>query len=504
MNYRFKMVIAEDEPAILRGICKAIREIDEMIDIVAAVTDGMEAYNKIMEESPDIVISDIKMPVMDGLEVLEKITAAQIKTKFILLTGYEKFEYARKALQYGAVNYLLKPINLQKLRCELTELEIQILRERKKTIAEAVHAYYMKDQIPDCTLIKKNTGFLIIDCIYGCLGRSGFDEFHISSQLVKPLDEKIILELEEQYGVFVCQENGFYQNEMVFIVVMPDPRDYTEELVKNIYKKLLDHHIFLSVGYSDYLTEFSAIPLLLNHIRINLSTLIVFQKNQLISILREGEAGEIKVSGKMREICEAISVTMTKTELKNLIKGICDFWYDNQATQLMLMEDIKYLFHMILKKVPSMPEAMIEVSEILFYAYNYDDLYQLLFDELNRILFKIYKKSKEDNSLPKLVREYLDKHFTEQIEYGELDKVFGYNVRYISSVFKDAYGMSPSKYVIDCKIKLAKKILLENKGVLLKEVSHIVGYEDALYFSRVFHSNTGMSPSQFIKQNGGQ
>lgn len=504
MNYRFKMVVAEDEPAILRGICKSIKKIDETIDIVAAVTDGLEAYHKIMEERPDIVISDIKMPVMDGLEVLEKLTEAHIKTKFILLTGYEKFEYARKALQYGAVNYLLKPINLQKLRSEILELEILILRERKKAIEAAVHAYYQRDQVPADTLTQKGAGFLILDCIYGCLGRSGFDEFHISSQLVKTLEEGIISELEEQYGVCICQENGFYQNEMVFVIVMSEPGKPVEALVKNIYERLLDDHIFLSVGYSEYLTDFSAIPLLLNQLRVNLSTMIVFQKNQLLSIQKEAAAGEIKVSGAMKKACDAVSVTMAKRELEHLIKNICDFWRGSQATQLMLMEDIKYLFHIILKKMPDMPETMIEISEILFYAYDYDDLYQLLFDELNRLLFKTYERSREENPLPKRVREYLDKHFTEQIEYGELDKVFGYNVRYIGSVFKDAYGVSPSKYVIDCKMKLAKKILLENKGILLKEVSRIVGYDDALYFSRVFHGNTGMSPSQFIKQNGEQ
>lgn len=97
------------------------------------------------------------------------------------------------------------------------------------------------------------------------------------------------------------------------------------------------------------------------------------------------------------------------------------------------------------------------------------------------------------------MRNYLDKNFTQQITTKSFQDIFGYNEKYISTLFKSEFGISPSKYISELRLKMAKTLMQNNPDILTKDVAEMVGFSDAFYFSRVFKSHEGMSPSQFLK-----
>ena len=98
------------------------------------------------------------------------------------------------------------------------------------------------------------------------------------------------------------------------------------------------------------------------------------------------------------------------------------------------------------------------------------------------------------------VKEFLDIHFAEEISYKEFNRIFGYSEKYITAVFKEKLGITPSRYVLEKKMELATKLLTSDCGLLLREVAQRVGYSDQLYFSKVFKNYTGMSPSSYMKK----
>ena len=105
-----KVLIADDEPFILQGLSVLIDWEAEGCEIVRKATNGMEALDYLRQNSVDLVISDIKMPEMSGLELLEKIRTEKISDAyFIFLSGYNEFAYAQKAMRYSCMDYLLKP-----------------------------------------------------------------------------------------------------------------------------------------------------------------------------------------------------------------------------------------------------------------------------------------------------------------------------------------------------------------------------------------------------------
>jgi YesN/AraC family two-component response regulator len=110
-------------------------------------------------------------------------------------------------------------------------------------------------------------------------------------------------------------------------------------------------------------------------------------------------------------------------------------------------------------------------------------------------------KSDRKKALTEEVKNYLDRHFTEQITFKDFNDLMGYNEKYITSVFKEQMGVSPSRYVLERRMERAKQFLEEKPDLILKEVSELVGYSDPLYFSRVFKASVGVSPSTYAKNS---
>ena len=119
----YHAVIVDDEPLIVEGLVKAIEWNGFHIEIALATTDPLSALDYILEHPVHIVITDVSMPVMSGLQLIEKIKAAKPSLYAIVLSAYDNFEYARTALRYGAENYLLKPLDPG----ELSETIVQII-----------------------------------------------------------------------------------------------------------------------------------------------------------------------------------------------------------------------------------------------------------------------------------------------------------------------------------------------------------------------------------------
>ena len=102
-----KLIIADDERIIRESISRIIDWSSLGIELIGVCQDGAEAYDMILDESPDIVLTDIMMPGLSGLELIEKVSRTDLDTRFILLSGYGEFNYAQQAMKYGVRHYLL-------------------------------------------------------------------------------------------------------------------------------------------------------------------------------------------------------------------------------------------------------------------------------------------------------------------------------------------------------------------------------------------------------------
>lgn len=129
-----RMIIADDERIIRETICKLIDWESLGIQIVGLCKNGLEAYDAIIDEYPDIVLTDIKMPGLSGLDLIEKLTQTHERIQFIILSGYGEFEYAKKAMRYGIKHYLLKPCNEQQIITAVEDVKQELLKTTREEI----------------------------------------------------------------------------------------------------------------------------------------------------------------------------------------------------------------------------------------------------------------------------------------------------------------------------------------------------------------------------------
>jgi len=135
-----KVLVAEDEPWIRAAIVEMVESIGHDIKVVGDATNGEEAWHMIQQQWPTVLITDIMMPEMDGLELVRHISEHKIPMAVIIISGYENFQYAQKAINYGVNRYLLKPVNREELRQALLEVM------GKLTEIEQMNHYFIRIQ----------------------------------------------------------------------------------------------------------------------------------------------------------------------------------------------------------------------------------------------------------------------------------------------------------------------------------------------------------------------
>jgi len=129
---RYKIAIIDDEPMIIKGLQQLVPWDEINCEVCGIAKNGEEGLDLIKEKIPDIVISDIRMPKLSGLEMIKELEDISTSMKFIILTGHREFDYAQKAINLGVVAYLLKPTNIEDIKSAVLEAVILLDDERSK------------------------------------------------------------------------------------------------------------------------------------------------------------------------------------------------------------------------------------------------------------------------------------------------------------------------------------------------------------------------------------
>ena len=155
-----KIAVIEDEKPIREGLVHILNKISPEYQVVGSAENGAEGLILLEEEMPDLIMLDIQMPDMDGLQMLKEARARGIYTKVIILTAYSDFSYAKKAIELGIENYLLKPVNLTELKKTLEKIKEELFVEQRgknclsfeKILKDILDGEYEKNERLDAVL----------------------------------------------------------------------------------------------------------------------------------------------------------------------------------------------------------------------------------------------------------------------------------------------------------------------------------------------------------------
>ena len=532
----YKVVLIDDEPLIRKGIKNIINWKQLNCEVYAEASDGNEGLKLIRQSRPEIILTDIRMPRINGLEMLKQIRDIVPNSKTIIITGYREFDYAQDAIKYGAFDFLLKPTKLEQLTSVLVRA-IDVLNKQKLMHAEVNKFKLLFEQsVPmlkekllcdivfelnnnekEVTEKMKLFDIHINSFVFVVVENDSYEDFE-STQYDKHLYQFGIINsyeeiFAEKYEIHVITLNsnkiGFIlQNKSYLNINMSEILEktaYLQEMISNAFgisvsislssegssvfelpEKLKECNY--SLEYRSYLGNNTIIQF------SDLSTLFKFEeyssleryKRQMLEGIKAGNENLVKNS--LDKISGFISsTTISNNYLRNYYYSTLSSINNIRNSVLAANSDKKH-------------EDSIEFSSILKMIEKSDNT-----EELNSLIenvaINISKKVNNFNNksikitLRKAIN-YINEHYSEQLTLYEVAAHTFVTTFYISRMFKKELGTTFVDYLNDLRIEKAKE-LLKNVRYKSYEVASLVGIPDPHYFSRLFKKHSGITPSEY-------
>ncbi len=499
----YKVMIAEDEPFINDSIRKMIEMLDLRFSVGACVYDGDEAVQRLKEGSFDVVFTDIRMPGMDGLELLKYISENYPRTITVVLSGYEIFDYAQKALKYRVFEYLLKPVTITEIKELLERIADQLEKRAEVQKEEYYHRVFSGVEKDEASRQNRKYWYKMFLINMGSvkdaedfMEKGNLSEKAGADDVRNRMDELLVKTDTETWIWF----SGRFPEEYVLI----------EEYEKNAAesgagtaKKLCASLCSISpitVLEGRQLQDINALYGEYRTLHKWLTQHLVFGSSSYLTLNEIKKSGYRQLSEEEKESLYLLAKAGHIKNLENRIEMLLEDCAKRGLTQKELEREIQQSFAVIIKGVRaenhfSQTTVEHEVHVSISLADNYRELCLSLMDMLYAVMGK--QNEGEEERLVDTIRQYLDENYSEKITTKDLSKKFGLVPSYLSMLFRQAHGMSPSDYVNNLRISRAKQLLLEDVSLSVKEIAEMVGYTDQLYFSKVFKKETGKTPSSF-------
>ena len=482
-----KILLVEDEPPIMRMVKAAIEEADSDFCVTQCCMNGKSAVEALEREHFDIVITDIKMPLMSGIELAGWIYENKPETMVIILSGYSDFEYARKALEYKVFDYILKPVSKDKIK-ELTE-RIRLELGKKKSVGQIYS--------DDCSTV------VILACagaylLYGSEVMLPGERFW-SDEIIESFMQKTLID-GENYIFF----NSNTPTER-FVVVESDSAERQRCIAENLFEELKNKELPVTVVYKRGV-RFSDAGKNFAQLRERLIKHLILGKSQLVCCNEFSETYEnIEQPYSKRDI-EAVTSAIKNGSADDVRTSFSDILTTMRSANC-TQEEINSLLNIILDTyVLNYPKSMdrknTSVKKEFVNALAGFVSFDSFTEDIVSILMTLKSDTKNPDKYAQLadsVEDYLITNYNKNITNDILSKEFGFVPSYISRIFKRSKGVSPNEYVTHYRIELAKKLISENPDMRIKEIADIVGFKEAYYFSKTFKKETGMWPTEYGK-----
>jgi two-component system response regulator YesN len=528
----FKVMIVDDEMIVRKGIMTSIDWAEHGIEITQEAMNGKDALHKLANCQVDLVLTDIRMPVMTGIELAHQIKHQYPDIEIVLLSGYEDFQYAKEAMQIGIQHYLLKPIMAEKLVLTLTQI-----RDKKIESQDVKQKEYMKNKI-----FNESLPFIKSKLMHGLLNKkmetqeimdktktlkttlSGpeyqifvidIDDFSLFTEFLSQKEKEAytfaVLNIAEETLLsylpgFVCYGELDKMIGLVNLEKGSSILGICEEIQLNIQKYLkLSVTIGIGKPSADILHIDKSYTSALNAIHQK-----AFQGKGKIIEFREGE-GDI-LSHNHLLIFFTDEEKQLIQYLKSLntegIREMVNQYFLRFSSENLSFKEIKDLcIRLILSVIQAIEEMGIKAEKLvgpLFIPHIEVEKYEVLTELevwIKQIMEDIIDLIEEDNhhNSKKIVKEaihFITAHYEQKIGLTDVADHVYVTPAHFSKVFKEEMGVTFIKWLNQFRMEEAKK-LLKNTWLKTYEIAEKVGYQDYKYFSILFKTYTGYSPRDY-------
>ncbi|OCT12155.1 AraC family transcriptional regulator [Paenibacillus pectinilyticus] len=525
-------ILADDEPIIIKGLKKLIPWEELGIAIVGEAMTGRSLMEQIEDKLPDLVITDISMPDGSGIDVIKEVQRRQLHTKIIFISAYQEFSYAKDALAFGAVDYLVKPIEksllleaVGKAMTQLREanedqsskgkLAVYEQKDRKTQLEELFDRLTQGDirwEEAGRKLEALNTQFvgpcfsvLYVELAHVQLqdGRWGEHEKRLLGFAVSNLVDELI----QFYGSGLVIRKG---ENLCVIVNHFRIEDDLERLASEMRDKILYYlkiHVTICIGrpalnLQDIRKSYiSAIETMNYSYFENDGTILSWSQNE-----QHGGSEQLLADAK-QAVIKAV-ITKEKQQLQELLGSFFEHAAINangrKETAVLLvyamLTDLMEEMSVVGIDLQVSPEQRKDWQQRMHQFYRYSDLTDFISDRMLDILEQVSTAggSREAQQM-RIIKEYIEEHYSENITLESMASQVFMNPYYFSSFFKKHTHENFKQYVTNIRMKNAVRLLLQT-DLLVYEIAEQVGYHNPRQFSDMFKKSYGKLPQEYKSQ----
>lgn len=522
-----KILIVDNEKHVIDAIQMLIRWDSYPIAEIFIALSGKEAIEIIDNHHPDLILTDMKMPNMGGMELIEWIKENCRNAQIIVISGYSDFTFIQHTLRHGGLDYITKPIDEEQLNHAIQKA-VDIIHAEQKLIVKEIQSrksnlvYWERifSMVVD-TPLQHSTELVLIKEYFGL---TTGDQIQIATIQIQALSVYLAAQFQSDMNLFY------------FAV-----KNICQEIIE---KEHVDAYIFGKEGMA------GRIQILfwndLRHIRRTTQQLM----SGLVAVFeRIFHIGVSKVHIFPKEVADADLESHEAIAQRNLLdynakvhfytemNNPREFYFKDIAEEILLsiQGHNRELIHNLLEKVFGAMEkksyvsekTMVELQEEYRILRNY--WVQVLFDnqdvpedefsihistmnnthdltirkmkqviqeDIEKILYGLIIAEEEKSNGIYMIKKYIDGHYKENISLSMLAKMFYRSKEHLSRTFKKTFLMTLSEYLTALRMEKAK-VLLGNENLTLKDIAQSVGYEDEKYFSKVFRQKYSLSPNEY-------
>ncbi|AIF45587.1 response regulator [Virgibacillus sp. SK37] len=517
-----KVLLVDDEILTVRMLQSLIDWRQYNLELAGVAQDGVEAYEAFEKYNPHIVITDINMPNMNGIEFVKKAKRRNKHTEFILVSAYGDFSYVQEAMKEGCSDYILKPVDEQELnkalatviekingekeqKRKMEENEEQIKRLELSTYMRTGHESTRTRDLPQSGSFNFENYYLLIIQ----MNHNTIDEY-VSMHNMEMMQLDHMNELLD--SVLNSYKNILfeYEEDSWVILISEINQEELKKLSKDIIQLVHTHYnINVMACFSDVITGISDLPVQYKKTKLLSRYNFYIDSDNVLGFgynYKEEDFNQIPSADLVKEVEAALK----EKDIMNAEKLIDEIFFLSKNINPMDLDyiyDICFQIIMLLKNIVLQYHTKTEQNNRIL-MLTYQDLLNLKsFKELKEFMWiaieqTLQQDEKSRNKYSKIVEEsiqILKERYNENLTLDGICNQISVSKSYFSYLFKREVGINLWSYLTELRLNEAKRLLLET-DMKSWEISFEVGYENPSYFSKLFKKYESMTPNEYRKQ----
>jgi len=480
----FKVLLVDDEPWALLGLVNAFDWTGSGYEIVFQTDNPVKALDAIKRLKPDVVVTDICMNPLDGIALIENVRKDGLDTEFVIVSGYDYFEYAKEAIRHGAFHYLLKPLDLLEVNNVFLKLADHLKKKKKQL--EMIENLVFLENFP-----------------------------HNADFIARYLRDNGMEQKYNYYQAVVSHADGQYDHSLL------DFPDKTVHLSVNLGGNKFVYLINSDSDIKNWALSAWSERGGLKDVNIGIST-VCSSIDKIGLKYREADiaacscfvSGEPGISFYMKKSVSDINVfvnrimSVIKSQDGNSVKKLFNDIKTTFAENRYGIEEVTFFYNQFVSHISYKYSDTLLRTDLEFQTYeqlfrrfmDFNDVLEYLayiLDEINEQTPKL--ESVTNETFMKLIK-YVEANYNKTLFLNDLSRKFNINTTYICDLFKKHMGLTFTEYLTQLRLNKAAEMLAETDYSIV-QIADEVGYGDYCYFSKVFKEHFKMTPSGYRKQN---